>query len=283
MNILDKVISKINTPKVFRKGSRENLRSSKMSTLTPSVVVDTKVEGKLTKDGKIEDETNGDKAVISDDIAIQILVRKEQEFTYRKILPLSKDLKHEILNKVQLTAEQEKELESMSKVFKTLKIEGKDELILHFLGEYIHENHLLGKQINAIKDNYNKITAKKFEEQIDLVGGTIDHMIKYHLPYKDIFNIQKDKLAVLILSLKDSPLKHISKETSIPLIIIGIFHMAISMDKELLDDLNEFAEIFQVIIDLISTNLQIPHLQICHFLERFDSKESLECFKNNDF
>ena len=90
--LLDKVNSKINTPKkVFRQGTRENLRSSKMSTIWPSIVVETKEEGKLTKDGKIEDETNTDKAVISDEIAIQILERKEQEFIYRNIIPLSKN------------------------------------------------------------------------------------------------------------------------------------------------------------------------------------------------
>ncbi len=64
------------------------------------------------------------------------------------------------------------------------------------MGEYIHENHLFGIQIKAIESNYNKITAKRFENQIDLVGDTISHTLTYHLPYKNIFKIQKDKLAV---------------------------------------------------------------------------------------
>merc|ERR1712082_437605 len=96
--LLDKVNSKINTPKkVFRQGTRENLRSFKMSTIPPSIVVETSEAGQLTKDGKIEDGTSTDKAVISDEIFIQVLKRKEQEFTYRNILPLSKNLKNELL------------------------------------------------------------------------------------------------------------------------------------------------------------------------------------------
>ena len=116
-----------------------------------------------------------------------------------------------------------------------------------------------------------------------MVCDTINHTIKFHLNHKNLFKIQKDKLAVLLLSLNESPLRHIAKDTAIPLIIIGIFHMANYLDKDLIDDLNGFTEIFQTTIDLISTNLKIPHLQICQFLEDFDFKESLECFKNNDF
>ena len=88
---------------------------------------------------------------------------------------------------------------------------------------------------------------------------------------------------MLLLLLNESPLKHIAKETAIPLIIIGIFHISNFLDKYFIDDLHGYTEIFQTTIDLISTNLKIPHLQICMFLEEFDVKESLEFFKNNDF
>ena len=77
------------------------------------------------------------------------------------------------------------------------------------MGEYIHDNHLFGKQIKAIESNMDKITSKRYEEQIDLVGDTINHTIMYHLAYKNLFKIQKDKLAVLLLSLNESPLRHI--------------------------------------------------------------------------
>ncbi len=112
--LLDKVNSKINTPKkVFRQGTRENIRSSKMSTTAPPTVVETGEADKLTKDGKVDDKNSRDKAVISDDIAIQVLKRKEQEFVYRNILPLSQNLKNELLNGVQLTADQGRELATM--------------------------------------------------------------------------------------------------------------------------------------------------------------------------
>ena len=119
----------------------------------------------------------------------------------------------------------------MSKVFNTLKIVDKDEYILYFLGEYIHDSHLFGRQIKAIQNNMDKITPARFEEQIDLVCDTINHTINFHLSYKNLFKIQKDKLAMLALSLNESPLRHIAKDTAIPLIIISIFHMANYLEK----------------------------------------------------
>ena len=69
-----------------------------------------------------------------------------------------------------------------------------------------------------------------------MVGDTINHTTNYYQAYKNLFKIQKDKLAVLLLSLNEIPLRHISKETAIPLTIIGIFHMANYLDKNLIDD-----------------------------------------------
>ena len=282
--LLEKVSSKINTPsKVFRQGTRTNLRSSKMSTTSIVETSETSEVDKLTEAGKVDDNIDKDKNVISEDIAFQIIKRKESEFILRGILPLSQKLKDELLHGIQLSADQGRALATMAKLFNSLKVGDKDEYILYFMGEYIHEDHLFGQQIRAIENNMDKINAKRFEEQIELWGDTITHTVMYHLKYKNIFKIQKDKLAVLILSLNESPLKHIAKDTAIPLIIIGIYHMANYLDKDLIDNLDNFTEIFQTIIDLISTNLKMPHLQICQFLEDFDFKESLECFKNNDF
>ena len=107
----------------------------------------------------------------------------------------------------------------MTNAFNSLKVGDKDEYILYFMGEYIHEDHLFGKQIKAIENNMDKINARRFETQINLLGNTIVHTAKYHLKNKNIFKIQKDKLAASILSLNNSPLKHITKSTAIPLII----------------------------------------------------------------
>ena len=65
----------------------------------------------------------------------------------------------------------------MPEVFNSLKLGDKNEHILYFMGEYIHENHLFGQQIKAIESNMDKITSKRFEKQIDLVGDTINHTI----------------------------------------------------------------------------------------------------------
>ena len=150
-NLLEEVKSKVNTPKkVFRQGTRENLRSSKMSTGT-STIVETSGDKKLTESGMMGD--NNDKTIISDDMAIQIIKRKEQEFVLRGILPLSKNLKNELLNGVQLSADQKRELATMSQVFPNLKLGDKNEHILYFMGEYIHDSHLFGKQLKAIESN----------------------------------------------------------------------------------------------------------------------------------
>ena len=46
---------------------------------------------------------------------------------------------------------------------------------------------MFGKQIKAIESNMDKITSKRFEEQIDLLGDTINYTIMYHLAYKNFF------------------------------------------------------------------------------------------------
>ena len=76
-----------------------------MSTST-SAIVETSEDNKLTESGKMDDQNDKDKTVIIDDIAIQIIKRKEQEFVLRGILPLSQNLKNELLNGVQLSADQ---------------------------------------------------------------------------------------------------------------------------------------------------------------------------------
>ena len=63
------------------------------------------------------------------------------------------------------------------------------------MGEYIHEDHLFGQQIKAIENNMDKITAERFETQIDLVGNTILHTVMYHLTYKQIFKIKKRQIS----------------------------------------------------------------------------------------
>ena len=41
----------------------------------------------------------------------------------------------------------------MANLINSLKVGDKDEYILYFMGEYIHEDHLFGQQIKAIENN----------------------------------------------------------------------------------------------------------------------------------
>ena len=124
--------------KLFRKGNRQNLRSSKMSTTateSPAVLEASKLDN-------MEDKDHKETTIVTDDIAHQILNRKEQEYILRNILPLSQNLKDELLNGVPITTEQGRNLATKQTVFKTMKIENDN--ILYFMGEFIHEGHLFG-------------------------------------------------------------------------------------------------------------------------------------------
>ena len=92
--LIEKVNPKLNTPaKIFRKGTRQNLRSSKMSTTELVQNTGTTAVDKINEAGKVDDTIDKDKNVISEDITIQILNRKEEEFKLRGLLPLSEELK----------------------------------------------------------------------------------------------------------------------------------------------------------------------------------------------
>ena len=265
MNInLQKVNPKLNTPKTFRKGTRENLRSSRMAgSTTISETVEKPADSVMSKE-------NLEKTILDNEMAIQILERKTEEFGLRGIVPLPQNLKLEVINDVQLSNDQKNDLANMPKPFPNIELPDSKENIFYFMGEFISEYHLFGKQIKAIKENMDKITPKRFEDQINLVGEDITNTVMHHLDYKNIFKIRKDKLKALLLSFNESPLKHIAKDTAISLTIIGIYHIANFLDKDLIDDLDGYSEIFQTTVDMISTNLKIPHLQIFQFLEKFD-------------
>ena len=76
--------------KLFRKGNRQNLRSSKMSTTateSPAVIEASKLDN-------MEDKDHKETSIVTDDMAHQILNRKEQEYIYSNILPLPQNLKN---------------------------------------------------------------------------------------------------------------------------------------------------------------------------------------------
>lgn len=91
----------------------------------------------LNEAGKVDDNVNKDNNVVSEDIALQIIKRKEQEFILRGLLPLSQKLKDELLHDIQLTAEQGRALATNAKLFNSLKVGDKNKYIFSTLWENI--------------------------------------------------------------------------------------------------------------------------------------------------
>ena len=126
---------------------------------------------------------------ITVDIGLNILRQLERLLHDDNILPLSENIRLELLHGVFVSSGDRETLTELSKtkLFPCMEIEGKTEKIIFFMNEYLSSEHALSSLLLELNSNLASKSKQTFYNEIVKITNNLRNYVGAFIDYKSFF------------------------------------------------------------------------------------------------